>query len=87
MSDADKLSIIGPAPKTDDQVREESKRVIIAYLESVAAMEARIAELEAGLREATEWNWLDDDMPLSVVVRIAELIPDLLPVPPEQEDA
>jgi hypothetical protein len=30
-------------------------------------VDARIAELKSALREAMEWNWIDEDMPEEVI--------------------
>ena len=40
----------------------------------IVELEQRIKELESGLNEAMDWNWLDDDMSEEVAIRLHALL-------------
>lgn len=46
-------------------------------------LNAQIISLKAGLKEAMEWNWLDDDMPRIVLEQLEALLEDIHEHTPE----
>ena len=52
-------------------IDQDLAREIILSIES---LQSRIVELEQALQEATEWNWLNDDMPTGIVDKIMKTL-------------